>query len=120
MARSNIALQSVAAFGGALADTTFGAADALGSYIVNNGNVIVQVKNASGSPVNVTITSIADSDNRTRGSGDITAVADGKTATFGPFRPDLFNQTGSSDLGHVFIDYSAVTSITVAAIQLNP
>jgi hypothetical protein len=120
MARSNIALQSVPVFGGALADTTFGAADAAGSYIVNNGNVVVQVKNASGSPINVTITSVADQDGRTRGSGDITAVADGKTATFGPFRMDLFNQSAAGELGRVYIDYSAATSVTVAAIQLNP
>jgi hypothetical protein len=119
MARSNIALQSVGSFGGALADTAFGAADTLGSYIANNGNVIVQVKNASGSPINVTIASVPDSDGRTRGTGDVTAVADGKTATFGPFRPDLFNQSGA-DLGRIYIDYSAVGSVTVAAIQLNP
>jgi hypothetical protein len=94
-------------------------ADALGSYIVNNGNVIIQVKNGSGDSINVTIASVADSDGRSRAT-DITAVAASKTATFGPFRPDLFNQTGAADLGHVFIDYSAVTTITVAAIQLNP
>lgn len=91
------------------------AAAAGGDQIVNpNGNVILYVKNAGGSSINVTIDAAA-----TQGGlslvDPVVAVAAGAERLIGPFDPRLFNDSS----GYVSVAYSAVTSVTVAAIQVG-
>lgn len=95
------------------------AAPAAGNVIAGTGNIILDVLNSSASSINVTIT--------TGGTLEGTAVVDTVVAVaasarklIGPFRPNLYNQPSgaASHAGQVVIDYSAVATVTVAAIQV--
>lgn len=119
MARDALAVQALAAHGGSLADATFNAVTASnGSYFLNDGNVVLLCKNASGGASRtITVTSVADEWGRT---GDVElTVADGDIGVIGRFRPNLFNQIGAGDLGKVFVDYDDDTGLTIAAVSLQ-
>lgn len=111
MARSTLTPQVLAATG---VVPTFAAADALGSQWVNDGEEFLIVKNGSGAPINVTITTggtlmgaaVADT---------VVAVAAGAEALIGPFAPPLYNQPTTD---YVFVDFSAVTTVTVALCKV--
>jgi hypothetical protein len=109
----------VAANGGTLAAVTFGAVvQANGSYFLNDGSVVLLAKNASGGAARtVTVTSVANRNNRT--STITRTVADGAIALIGPLRPELYNQVGVGDLGKVFVDYDSDGGLTIAAISLH-
>ncbi|HVK25057.1 MAG TPA: hypothetical protein VM677_27165 [Actinokineospora sp.] len=76
--------------------------------ILNNGRRVLHVKNAAGAPINVTIKAPAAA---TPGgiplADKVVAVANGTEAEFGPWGPEWQQADG-----YVWIDYSAVTSIT--------
>lgn len=101
-----------AGFGG-LADVNFVAAGAGGDSFVNNGQVVLIVKNGDASPKTVTINS-----QQLCSQGfdhDISVVvAAGDEALIGKFPTGRFNDT----TGSVLITYSAVTNVTVAAVQV--
>lgn len=89
---------------------TFGAAAVGGDTFLNTGREVLHVKNASGSPVTVTINagrtcSYGSTHNKT------VVVADGTTALIGPCRPDYY---ANGDTNITSVGYSAVTSVTVA------
>jgi hypothetical protein len=111
MARTAIAVQQVQKNkSGAL---TFAAADqANGMSFPNDGNTILRVKNTSGSPINVTVASVACSHGRTSDIVQAVAATTGDVQ-IGPLDAPLFNQTG----GVVNVDFSAATGVTVAAIK---
>ncbi len=92
---------------------TFAAANAGGDAFANNGRTMVVVKNDGASSITVTITSA-----RTCNQGflhDLTiSVPAGAERWIGPFAPWRFND----ESGQVAVGYSAVTSVTVAAIEL--
>ena len=106
------------------------AANVDGHAMPNAGRSWFLVTNGGGAPINVTIKSVPDPFGR-GGTGDedndlITAVAnDSVPAKFGPFQPTLFNQkagaveTGGNDQDKIYIDFSAVASVTVRA-ETNP
>lgn len=84
-----------------------------GHSIVNDGRVCTHVKNGSGSSINVTV--------QTPGTVDGLAVSDlvvavpaGQERMIGPFPPGVYNQAD----GTVYVDLSAVTTVTLAAVRL--
>lgn len=112
MARTPVAMQSI---GSDLAnvDVVKSAANqADGNALTGCGAApFVLVENGSGSPVTVTITSIACSHGRTETFAK--TIAAGDTAILGPFSPDLWQQAG----GVLYLDWSADTTITFAGFQ---
>jgi hypothetical protein len=115
MSRTAIAVQTIPDNSGAA--VTFAAADSgNGMLFPNNGRTALKVKNASGSPITVTVHSVACSHGRT---GDLApSVAAGAEWESPKLDPTLFNQLGA-DLGSVYVDFSASTSVTVAAVSRN-
>lgn len=114
MARSALVPQAVVDEG---LQPVYTAADALGSTIPGDGDVILHVINADASPTTVTIT--------TGGTLLGEAVADkavvipaGEDRLIGRFPASLYNQASGDDAGLVYIDYSNVTSVTVAALAV--
>lgn len=111
MARSTLTPQVIADTG---LVPTMGAADVAGSQWVNDGQEFLVAKNGSGAPINVTITTggtlmgaaVADT---------VVAVAAGAEEFIGPFPPALYNQPTTD---YVFVDYSAVTTVTVALCKI--
>lgn len=110
MARTALAVQDVVRAG---LNPVYSAANVDGHSIQNNGHTVLHVKTA-GTACTVTI--------QTPGTVDGMAVADrtvalGATAEriIGPFPPSDYNQpTGEG----VYVDFSAVTAVTVAALRL--
>jgi hypothetical protein len=109
MARTALAVQDVVRTG---LTPVYSAANVAGHSIENNGRVVLHVKTA-GTPCTVTI--------QTPGTVDGMAVADrtvalGATAErfIGPFPPDYDQPTGDG----VYVDFSAVTAVTVAALRV--
>lgn len=101
--------------------TTYTTASAAvgGDVVANNGKTILQVTNGSGSSITVTVAAVnTDLSNPLQGSvtksNSITSVGAGATKIIGPFPTGVFNNTS----GQIAITYSAVTSITIAAITL--
>lgn len=87
-----------------------------GNMFLNDGQVELRVKNGSGSPVTVTVASVADPYGRT---GDIVqAIPAGQEFAFGDLAPNLFNQR-TVDVGNVHVTFSAGASISAAAVQLG-
>lgn len=84
-----------------------------GDEFVNDGQTFIQVKNASGGELTVTVNSRT---NCNQGSDHDVAVAIPLTTgdkMIGPFPPSRFNNGD----GKVTITYSGVTSLTIAAIK---
>lgn len=109
MPRTALAVQQIVR--GGLAPV-YGAANAAGHSYPNSGREFVHVKTI-GTPCNVTII--------TPGTVDGQAVADrvvallaNSEAMIGPFPPDAYNQpTGDG----VYLDFSAVTAVTIGAFR---
>lgn len=112
MARTALTVNQIAPSGLAAA---LAAANVDGHSVANDGRTFIHVKNASGAPINVTVKASAYK----VGGLALTDVVIAVPATtgerlIGPFDPTAFNQSG----GEVNVDFSAVTSVTVAAYRL--
>lgn len=92
---------------------SYAAASTGGDTFANNGRVMLHVKNGGASSITVTIVSA-----KTCNFGfqhDLTVTIDaGSEKMIGPFAPERFN----NDSGLVAVNYSAVTSVTVAALEV--
>ncbi len=102
-----------------IADTVT-AADVAGNTFTNTGYEFIEVINASGGSINVTLDAFPSGG---QGSPDgltvtdpVVAVANGGRKRFGPFRKTTFNNASNK----VTVTYSAVTSVTVGVYQLTP
>lgn len=91
---------------------TYGAAASGGDTFKNSGKTFLIVKNGGASPINVTINSLKPCD---QGFDHdlVIAVPNASEKWIGPLKPDRFND--GNDL--VGVTYSAVTSVTVAAVE---
>lgn len=111
MARTVLAAQQVSRAG---LTPVFSAGNADGHFVPNDGRVILEVKNTSASPVNVTV--------QTPGTVDGNAIADLVVAVpatsgdkmIGPFPASIYNQAD----GSIYVDLSAATGVTVAAVRV--
>lgn len=91
---------------------TYAAAGASGDTFSNDGDTRLRVKNGSASAVTVTISSLQQCNQGF--THDVTvSVAAGAEEEIGPFAPVRFND----GQGNVSVSYSAVTSVTVAAVR---
>jgi hypothetical protein len=111
MARTALTTQKFATTGLAPSYVT---PDVAGCSFRNSGRQVLHVKNASGSSVTVTLKI-----GRTVEGQAVTAptatVGAGADKFFGPFS-DAFDQMDGTD--NVYVDFSAVASVTVAALGL--
>lgn len=100
---------------------SFGAVDASGAIIPGTGDHFIHVKNASGSPITVT----PQCPNLVGEGLAVTAAPVTVPATtgdklIGPFRPDVHTRGPAlADPGTVYVDFSAVTSVTVALVKIG-
>jgi hypothetical protein len=110
MPRSALSIQQPSLAG---LDLVAGSANVDGHAVPGTADVLVKVINGSAAPITVSIppTETFDGLTLSNGGGPVPA---GATRYFGPFRARLFNQTD----GTVWINYSAVASVTVAALRL--
>lgn len=110
MARTALSVQQISRDG---LTPTYTSATTDGHSVVNDGRVFIHVKNNGASPITVTV--------QTPGAVDGLAIADrqvtvsnGSEKMIGPFLPNVYNQSD----GSIWINYSATTSVTVAALRL--
>jgi hypothetical protein len=111
MARSALAVQQIRRTGLA---ASYSAANALGHSITNTTGVFIHVKNGSGSSINVTVQTPGTIDGLAI-ADQVVAVAAGADKMIGPFLPGVYEQPGSDD---VYVDFSDVTTVTVAALKV--
>ncbi|GAA5078611.1 hypothetical protein [Streptomyces similanensis] len=88
--------------------------DAAGVSLRSSGKQLLHVKNGSGSSVTVTLKIGKTVEGQSVTSPTVT-VAAGADQFFGPFS-DNYEQPDGTDT--VFVDFSAVTSVTVACLSL--
>ena len=110
MARGSVTVQDVERSG---LEPSYEAANGDGDAFENNGRVVFHAKNGSGGAITLTF--------QTPGMVDGLAVADrtvsipaGEERMCGVFPPSDYNQSD----GDVYVDYSGVTSLTVAALRI--
>ena len=107
---ADLAYTNAAAVG---TDLLFAAADVAGDTIPPRDDGVVVVRNGSGAEITVTV--VVPGSKYGKARPDITkAVAAGAFAVFGPFPTDLADPADHL----VDISYSAVTTVTVAAIRI--
>lgn len=96
-------------------EATYAAANAGGDTFANNGKTFLHVKNGDGSDKTVTLTSqVSDPPAGTAAANIAVTVTAGEERMIGPISQQGFNNSN----GDVAVTYSAVTSVTVAAISL--
>jgi len=86
---------------------------------VNTGNLILIVRNASASPVTVTIQG-APEPLFGRDVDKVAVIAAAATGVFGPMKPAGFNQQSGVNKGKVLVDFSATATITVGVYRIHP
>ena len=115
MARTDLALQEIVGTGLAPA---YSAANVDGHAVLNRGEMFLHVKNASGAPINVTL--VTPSTVRGRAvADDVVAVPAAGERMIGPFDPELFDFKSGADANKLHVNFSSVTSVTVAALKLS-
>lgn len=93
------------------------AANVDGHRIPGGGNVLLVVNNGSGGSINVTVQTAATEDGLAVAE-QIVAVGAGVQKVIGPFRPSTYDRaSGAADPGEVYVDFSAVTTVTCGAIE---
>lgn len=98
---------------------TYTAGNVDGHMFDNDGQVFLHVVNASGGQITVTIQT-PKAHGALAVSERTVTVDDGVTngKLIGPFPPDVYNRLpGATDAGKVYVDLSAVTSVTIAALR---
>lgn len=110
---ADLTVQNIALAG--LEDTA-AAAEVGGDDFPNDGNTFLKVINGGGGSINVTAASNYTSPpTGTAQADNVVAVGPGVTALIGPFPQSGFNDGD----GKVNINYSGITTVTVAAISMG-
>ncbi len=115
MAYTDLTVQTITKDG---LNPTYASATATeGDMFRNSGKEFIHVVNASGGSINVTVATPATISGLAI-EDKVVAVPAGEDRMIGTFEPALYNQpAGSTDAGKTYISYSAVSSVTVAAIR---
>jgi len=87
-----------------------------GHTVENDGKLILHVRNDSAGPITVTILA-GYVRSGLRLENRQVVIPPGASSFIGPFDPTTYNQTDGGT-GQVYIDYSAVEGVTVAALKL--
>ncbi|MBP2653354.1 MAG: hypothetical protein H6Q73_923 [Firmicutes bacterium] len=93
--------------------TTLASAVSGGDYFVNTGKSVLRVKNASSAAVTVTVAAQTACPLGTLHNIAVSVAAAGDVL-IGPFPPAYYNDAN----GYAYITYSAVTSVTVAVVEI--
>lgn len=93
---------------------SYSAAAGGGDTFTNDGAVLLHVKNGGGSSINVTVASTAPAGVGLAAANVVVAVPNAGERMIGPFPAAAFCDAN----GSVAVAYSAVTSVTVAAVRL--
>ena len=112
MARTVITVQQIARTG--LASALAAADGANHNYFANDGQTFLYVKNASGSPITVTINTPGLVDGLAIADLTVSVPATTGERMIGPFPPGIYNQSD----GSVYVDWSSATSVTMGAFRL--
>lgn len=112
MARTDLTPQQIGRTG--LAPSYVSADGANQNAFLNDGRTFLHVKNGGGSSITVTIDTPITVDGVLAVGNLAVGVTNGQERIIGPFPPNIYNQTD----GKVYVDWSAVTSVTVAAFRL--
>ena len=115
MAYTDLTIQTVTISG---LEPTYVAATATdGDMWRNSGKEFLHVINASGGSINVTVLTPATVDGLAI-EDKVVAVPAGEDRMIGTFKPAHYNNpAGGTDPGKIYVEYSAVTSVTVAVIR---
>jgi hypothetical protein len=121
MPRTNIPVQVVPPFGGGIQAVTKTAGDsANGHEFINDGNTRLWIQNLDASSKTATVVSVTDEYGRTLDTVNVVPAAsagDPGIGTAGPFRSNLWGQRGAADIGKVFVNLSAATSVKLWAVS---
>lgn len=109
---ADIAAQKISLAGLAPA---FSNASAGGDTFLNDGKMTAHIKNGGASPITVTVVAKNKCSHGFLHDAQVT-VAAGETKIVGPFPPDRFNDEN----GKVTLNYSAITSVQVAIVDVEP
>jgi hypothetical protein len=91
------------------------AAGAGGDSFPNDGKTVFVIRNGSGASITLTVVTPVTVDGLA--VADLTAtIGAGETRSVGPFPPAWYNDAG----GSVNVTYSAVTTVTVVPLSVNP
>lgn len=113
MARTAITIQSPVVAG---IVPTYEAANADGHMFTNTGTEILHIKNGSGSSINVTLQTGLTIDGLAVADRTV-AIAAGAEKMMSGLATQYYNQTSGADAGKVYIDLSAVTTVTLAVFK---
>lgn len=116
MARTTLAVNTISRTGIDSA-ATLAAANAEGHYVQNGGDMFLEVLNTNASPCTVTVQTPRTVDGLAVAELTV-AVAQNKRMLIGPFPVATFNQVAANP-GCIYVDFSAVTNVTVAAWRLG-
>lgn len=116
MARTALASQTADADGLTVA---FTAANADGHSIDGGGDTILLVKNDAAGDITVTVQTPATQDGLDVAERTVTVTA-GTIGAIAGLEPRTFDRpTGATDAGDVYVDFSDVTTVTVAALEVG-
>lgn len=94
-------------------NANFSNAGAGGDVFTNTGRQIIEIVNGGGSDIVLTI--VTPGTYKGKGiADDANTVPAGGRRHYGPFDPEIYNNAS----GQVALAYSAVTSVTVAILQI--
>ena len=96
--------------------------DAAGSIIPGTGDHFIHVKNSGGSACTVTVEcpNAIGSTGLAVGPQTVTVPATTGDRIIGPFAPSIFTRGPAlADPGTVYVDYSLITGVTVAAVKIG-
>lgn len=94
---------------------TYVAPDASGAILPGDGRTVLHVKNGGGSPITVTVQTPEKRSGLDVAERQVT-VPNGGDRFVGPFPIETYNRDTTPDQGTVYVDFSSVTSVTVAAL----
>jgi hypothetical protein len=93
---------------------SFTAANVDGHWVLPGD--LVYVKNGGASPINVTLPTPVTVDGKAV-ADTVIAVANASEKIIGDIDGDVYGVLSGADAGRVYVDFSAVTSVTVACIR---
>jgi hypothetical protein len=112
MARQTLTVQTIDLDG---LEATYTAANGDGHSFANDGRVLLHVKNGDAADKTITVQTPATVEGVDVAEVTVTVPA-GEERFIGLFSRKIFNQSG----GVVYVDYSATTSVTIAALKAIP
>lgn len=114
MARTDLTVQTIAVAGLVLADE---AANVDGEMFINSGYEFLLVRNAHSAPITVTLITQQEVGGLAVADRAV-SVTNATTKLIGPLPTGLYNVVSGADANKVYVDFSVITNIFVAAVRL--